>query len=186
MDYLERKGPFWHTLPISQHLLPAVKPQDPPISHPCPHSLSGLITPTLYHRLWFHPRRPNLATEDGYFAARYHADTLALELEATLAAQLANLVARHERQLLAATHASAAAAASGAAVLAAAAGAGPGAGAGAQAAADPVAALWKPGYHPGTVYGGVLMVRGTGGVVQRRSSPAGGGVDGWNKFYERP
>eukprot|EP00198_Chlamydomonas_reinhardtii_P013346 XP_001702683.1 predicted protein [Chlamydomonas reinhardtii] len=40
-------------------------------------------------------RRPALALEDGYFAERYLADTLGLELEATLAGQLTNLLRHH-------------------------------------------------------------------------------------------
>ncbi|KAG2448660.1 hypothetical protein HYH02_006017 [Chlamydomonas schloesseri] len=135
-------------------------------------------------------RRPALALEDGYFAERYHADTLGLELEATLAGQLTNLVARHERQALAAAHTSAAAAASAAALLAArgggslsstgaaargaAAGGGAGAGAGGGALGE-VESIWKPGYNPGIVYGGVIMV-GSRGLLQEGATLAAVGA----------
>ncbi|KAG2497986.1 hypothetical protein HYH03_004245 [Edaphochlamys debaryana] len=117
-------------------------------------------------------RRPALALEDGYFAERYHADTLALELEATLAGQLASLAAGAERQALAAAFHSAHAAASAAALLATGA---PGGAAAAAVSAGDAEALWKPGYSAGIVYGGVLMV-GQRGLMQEGATLAAVGA----------
>lgn len=121
-------------------------------------------------------RRPNLALDDGYFASRYIAATLSIELEAALVGQLNMASYKEERSALHTTHSSAWHAATADTSMQGEGGGGASAslrpsvagtvftsqsnwqGPGSLPGAGPggMVGVWQPGLPPGILYGPVL------------------------------
>lgn len=92
-----------------------------------------------------------LAREDGYFVARYISETVSLEIEATLVAQLATATAKQQRSLTGTLAASATAAADAARTAL-----GLPPQAGTHAAIRVPEDIWRPGYSAAISYGSML------------------------------